>query len=288
LTTGNSYTVAAARESVRLAVADRGWSLPQRTVAVVGAGGSIGQALSILLAPEAGRLILLGNPAHPEESRQRLLQVAGRLVASLADLHNGSEFSEGSVASRAEEIDHVPASRMDRASLIRLGEELVRSGAVEVSVDAAGLLPEADVVICATSSPERMVQPDRLRRSAIVCDVSRPSNVGAEVHLRRPDVTVVNSGVVRLPGDATLGFNSSLARGHAYACMAETMMLAMAQRYEDTSLGFELPLRQVFEMEKLAQELGFRVVLDKGRSRRPLMWKHIAPTQLLTSDRMQG
>lgn len=268
LTTGNSYTVVASRQTVRLAAAERGWRLPERTVAVVGAGGAIGQALSILLSRDAGRLILLGNPAHAEESRQRLLQVAGRIVWSLNQMRNGSAFPRGSVASLVSDLNLTLPAKPDRASLLRLGEELVgRTDSVLVSVDADSMLPEGEIVVCCTSTTERMVRDDCLRPSAVVCDVSRPSNVGEEVRRRRPDVMVLDGGVIRLPGDSSLGFNASLAEGHAYACMAETMMLAMEQRYQDMSLGFDLPLEQVLEMERLADELGFQVVLEqKARS----------------------
>lgn len=271
LTTGNSYTVVASRQTVRLAAAERGWSLPTRTIAVIGAGGAIGQALSILLSRDAGRLILLGNPAHAEESRQRLLQVAGRIVWSLNKMRNGSAFPQGSVASLATKLDLALPSKPDRTSLIRLGEKLIeRTGSVFISVDSELMLPQADIVVCCTSTTERMVREDCLRASAVVCDVSRPSNVGEEVRERRPDVMVLDGGVIRLPGDSTLGFNASLAKGHAYACMAETMMLAMDQRYRDMSLGFDLPLEQVLEMERLADELGFQVALEqKERSSKP-------------------
>jgi predicted amino acid dehydrogenase len=107
-----------------------------------------------------------------------------------------------------------------------------------------------------------MVRADCLRPSAVVCDVSRPSNVATEVREKRPDVMILDGGVVRMPGEASLGFNSSLAKGHAYACMAETMMLAMEQHYQDTSLGFDLSLEQVLKLEWLADEHGFQVVID--------------------------
>lgn len=267
LTTGNSYTVIAARQTIRLAAAERGWSLPRRAVAVVGAGGSIGQALSVLLARDAGRLILLGNPAHAVESRERLLQVAGRIVW---ELRGGAEFRPGSVAAWVAELDFEMPARPDRANLMRLGEELMhRTGAVSISVDANSYLPEVDIVVCCTSTTERLISEDNLRRSAVVCDVSRPSNVAAHVRTRRSDVMVLDGGVVRLPGGSSLGFNASLAKGNAYACMAETMMLAMEQRYQDTGLGFDLPLEQVLEMERLASELGFRVLLNHSERNRP-------------------
>lgn len=263
LTTGNSYTAVAARETVRLAAAERGWTLPMRTVAVLGAGGAIGQALSILLARDVGRLILLGNPAHPQDSRQRLLQVAGRIVASVEELSNGTVLPQGSIASWvAERKFRVPANP-DRAAFMRLGEELIgRTGPVIVSVDAEALMPEADVIVCCTSSTEQLVTGRSLGRDAVVCDVSRPSNVTVDAGRGRPDVMILNGGVVRLPGDSPLGVNASLPYGHAYACMAETMMLALEERYVDTSLGFDLPLSRVLELEQLAAKFDFQVALD--------------------------
>ena len=286
LTTGNSYTAVATRQTVSLAAAVRGWQLPRRTVAVVGAGGAIGQALSILLAGDVGRLILLGNPAHPEESRQRLLKVAGRIVWSADKLRRGPTFHHGSVASWVTELDWPLPSRLDGATLMRLGEELIgRTGSVIVSVDHEEMLQRADIVVCCTSTTERMVRSERLRTGAVVCDTSRPSNVDPDVRERRPDVMVLDGGVVSLPCDSALGFNASLPAGRAYACMAETMMLAMDQRYRDMSLGFDLSLEQVLEMESLAEELGFQPVLERKGGGRV---EEFAPVSLATSADAEG
>ncbi len=264
LTTGNSYTAVATRQTVRLAAEERGLQLPRRTVAVVGAGGAIGQALSILLSADVGRLILLGNPAYPEESRQRLLKVAGRIVWSADMLRRGAMFGHGSVASWVTELDLPLPSRLDGAALMRLGEKLIeRTGSVIVSTDHAALLPHADVVVCCANTTERLVRNELLRPSAIVCDASHPSILDIEVSAERPDVMVLDGGVVRLPGGSVLGFNAAIAEGRAYACMAETMMLAMDQRYRDASLGYDLPLEQVLEMGLLADELGFQPVLER-------------------------
>lgn len=264
LTTGNSYTAAAGRQAVERAALGRGWRLAERTVAILGAGGAIGAALSRLLATRARRLILLGNPAHGEESRRRLLAVAGRIVASLGELEANVGLAPGSLAEKARPLALGIPPELEGAGLVELGAELVRrSGLVEVSVDAAGLLPEADIVVCCTSSTERLVRSEHLRPRAVVCDISRPSNVAEDVAERRPDVLRLDGGIVRLPSGSTLGFNASLAPGQAYACMAETMMLALTQRYEDASLGFELGICEVLELERLAQELGFELALDQ-------------------------
>lgn len=264
LTTGNSYTAVAACQSIRLAAQERAWSLPRRTIGIVGAGGAIGQALSILLSREAGRLVLLGNPARPEDSRQRLLQVAGRIVCSLGELRRRAPLPTGSVASWVAELDFERPVHQDAATLARLGEELIRrSGSIEISVDRERYLPDVDIVVCCTSTTDRIVQAETLRPSAVVCDVSRPSNVAAGLATERPDVMLLDGGVVRMPAGSTLGFNASLAEGNAYACMAETMMMAMQRCEQDASLGFDLSIEHLFTMEKLAEELGFEAVLDR-------------------------
>lgn len=265
MTSGNSYTAVAARQSVRLAAIDRGWSLQRRAIGILGAGGAIGSALSVLLARDAGRLVLVGNPEHPNESRERLLQVAGRMVWSLAHLKEAAAFAPGSVASWIAELGFDAPARADRATLTSLGEQLIkRTHAIEIAVDATALLPEVDVIVCCTSTTERILRDEHLRPNAVICDVSRPSNVATSVRERRPDVTILDGGIVRMPGNATLGFNASIGKGNAYACMAETMMLAMEQRYHDASLGYDLSLEHVLEMERLAEELGFRVLLENA------------------------
>jgi acetylornithine/succinyldiaminopimelate/putrescine aminotransferase/acyl-CoA synthetase (AMP-forming)/AMP-acid ligase II/predicted amino acid dehydrogenase/acyl carrier protein len=265
LTTGNSYTAVAARELVRRAAAERNWTLSLRTVAVVGAGGAIGRALSVLLATEVGRLILVGNPEHPQESRRNLLYVTGRIASS-----SGTEFSRsdkaapGSVRNWVVERGLIQPSTTDRESLIRLGEELIsRTGVVVVSTDVDAVLPQADIVVCCTSSTEQFVRGDNLSAGVIVCDMSRPSNVSPDLAGSRPDVMVLNGGVVRLPQESPLGFSTFLPPGHAYACMAETIMMAMDHRYHDASLGFDLSLPWISELEQLGRELDFEVVLDR-------------------------
>ena len=272
LTTGNSYTALAASEAVRLAARERGWKLPNRCVAVVGAGGSVGQALTLLLARDCGRLILLGNPAHPDDSQQILRRVVGRLAGSLDLFSGGFRRRRGTVAGRLARFGLEPPSERGNGALARLGAELLgRTDSIVVSVDARDRLPEADVVVYATSDPGLLVDTNSLRAGAVVCDVSRPPNVDAELVSERADVMVIDGGVVQMPAASALGFNLSLDHGQVYACMAETMMLAAERRYRHTSLGYDVELDQLLAMERLAKGLGFRVVLRikaMGRSAR--------------------
>src|SRR5262249_10104430 len=59
LTTGNSYTAVAAKQSIEAALEMIGRDLSTCSVAVVGATGSIGRAISILLSRKLGKLILV-------------------------------------------------------------------------------------------------------------------------------------------------------------------------------------------------------------------------------------
>jgi predicted amino acid dehydrogenase len=157
------------------------------------------------------------------------------------------------------------------ASIVRVGETIIAAGdLISTSLDIGASLPEADITVCCTSSADRLFSYDALKTSAVVCDISRPPNVGDDIRWARPDVLALEGGVVRLPGATRLSFGCSLPPGRVYACMAETMMLAMEQRWEDASLGFDLALDYVLQIERLAAECGFEIMLQpKGEKAAP-------------------
>ena len=268
LTTGNSYTVISAVEAMYLAVERLGTRLPEATIAVVGATGAIGRATSILLAEGVGRLMLIGNPARPEASRRRLLKVAGDIVAHLADLiREGHLFEPGSIGDRLQRLGPLPAAAAADGTGTAAGPEaceslvlaLEQAGALRITTDIDAALPEADLVLTATSSAEELVTPANLKFGAAVCDISRPPNVSRAVREARPDVLVIDGGVVEVPGRPDLGWNFGFERGLAYACMVETMILGLMHHFQDTSLGTDLNLPTIRQIRQWADELGFRL-----------------------------
>ncbi len=264
LTTGNSFTVATARKSIQLALRERGWDLSDKTVTVLGAGGAIGRAIAVLLSEGAGRLVLVGNPAHPLESLRRLQQVAGEVLWVLQRVPLGG-FPGGPLAREVTMLSATPSPTQNRSVLEYQGAAwLENSRLLEISVDTDRWLPETDLVVTATSSVARLVKADKLKRDAVVCDISRPSNVSLEVRQARPDVLVIDGGVVTMPGGSVLGFKSSLREGQAYACMAETMLLALEQRYQDSSLGHNLKIETILDLERLGDKHGFETLLADG------------------------
>jgi len=154
--------------------------------------------------------------------------------------------------------------------LILVGQEEGRLVEERARAEAAGArrvlasvqvddIREADVVLSTTSAARPIVQPQHLRRGAVVCDVALPPDVSPRVTRERSDVRVIEGGVVDVPGEVDFGFDFGLPPGKAYACMAETMALALEGRYESYSLGKRIQVGQVHEIARLAREHGFRL-----------------------------
>lgn len=210
VTTGNSYTVYTAIEATLKAAELMEIDMADANVLVLGATGSIGRVLSLILSDHGFKLIL-----------------ASRNIDKLNE-----------VARAVKE----------------------RSGVTPyVTTDTREALRQADVVLCVSSAVEAIVQPGDLRTGALVCDVARPRNVSVEVKKQRQDVLVIEGGVVRVPGEVDFNFDFGFPKGHSYACMAETMILALEEKYVNWSLGRELTVEQVEGIAALARKHGFEV-----------------------------
>lgn len=146
-------------------------------------------------------------------------------------------------------------------ALNELAEE-VRGGCsipITTSDDVKESLRDADVVITVTSAVDCLVEPEDLKRGAVVCDVARPRNVSREVSLARRDVLVIEGGVIRVPGEVDFGFNFGFPQHMSYACMAETMILALEGKYENYTLGRNLSIEQIDTIAALAAKHNFRL-----------------------------
>lgn len=130
---------------------------------------------------------------------------------------------------------------------------------VHATSNIAEGLKDADVVITVTSAVDAVIEPAMLKRGSVVCDVARPRDVSVKVHQERPDVLVIEGGVVSVPGDVDFRFNFGFPLKTAYACMSETMMLALDGRYEPFTLGKEVSVAQAEEMQSLATRHGFHL-----------------------------
>jgi len=118
---------------------------------------------------------------------------------------------------------------------------------------------EADLILTVTSATTAIIEPEHLRPGAVVCDVARPRDVSVRVAQVRDDVLVIEGGMVEVPGPVDFGFDFGFPPGKSYACMAETMALALEGRYEDYSVGKNISLERVREIGEIAGRHGFRL-----------------------------
>lgn len=130
---------------------------------------------------------------------------------------------------------------------------------VETSTDLDKTLPNIDVLVTVSSSVEAIIQPKHLKPGAVVCDVARPRDVSRQVAEERKDVLVIEGGVVEVPGDVNFRFNFGFPPKTCMACMAETIILALEERYEDYTLGRDMTVEQIDEISALAKKHGFRL-----------------------------
>lgn len=122
-----------------------------------------------------------------------------------------------------------------------------------------GVLDRARVILSVSSSVEALIKPEHLQPGSVVCDVARPRDVSARVADMRKDVLVIDGGMVEVPGPVNFNFDFGFPAGKAYACMAETMALALEGRFEDYTLGKTVSRARVDEIERIASEHGFRL-----------------------------
>ena len=175
----------------------------------------------------------------------------------------GASGSIGQVCSRllAREVEQLVlvARNLERLHKVaeRIREESGR--AAQISDDVTKALSEADIVIAVTSSLDFVVDPLSLKPGAVVCDVARPRDVSEEVARLRDDILIVDGGVVDVPGDVNFNFNFGFPPKTSYACMAETMILALEGKLGDYSLGRDIRLEQVEEITRLAEKHGFKL-----------------------------
>lgn len=190
------------------------------------------------------------------------------------------------VADRVASV-RLAARRVER--LAEVAEEARAAGKALVTIhsDVADAMRDADIVITVTSALDCIVEPEHLKAGAVVCDVARPRDVSRRVIEERDDVLVIEGGVVRVPGNVKFNFDFGFPPGTAYACMAETMVLALEGRIEDYSIGRDLSIDRVREIGQLAAKHGFELAGFRSFER-PISDEEIARIRDRADQRAAG
>jgi fatty aldehyde-generating acyl-ACP reductase len=234
-------------------VGDGGITLSKRLPGLaITTGNSYTVATAIEGARSAGEM--MGH--RLKESNVAIVGATGSIGATCAEI-------------LARDAGGVALIGRDLARLENVAARLRTSGSAPIRLytDVASGLKNADIIITVTSAVDAVILPEHIKPGAVVCDVARPRDVSVRVARERDDVLVIEGGVVQVPGNMRLPrpdkagaqFHFGFPPGTAYACMSETMMLALDGRYENFTLGKEVTTAQVDEINGLAVKHGFKL-----------------------------
>lgn len=147
-----------------------------------------------------------------------------------------------------------------RDPLVETQRQIQAQGQPNVQIsDNIRDLARADMALTVTNAVEAIIEPHHLKSGSVICDVARPRDVSRQVIEKRDDLLVIEGGMVRVPGPVNFNFDFGFPEGMAYACMAETITLALEGRYQSYTLGKNITLEQVNGMAKMAAKHGFQV-----------------------------
>ena len=131
---------------------------------------------------------------------------------------------------------------------------------IVTDVSTAPWVGQCDLIVTATSAfGQRVLDVSQCKPGAVILDVALPPDISAEEAALRPDVLVVESGEVLIPGPVNFSFNIGLPQGVAYACLAEAALLAMEERFECFTLGRDVHPDRVKEIYRLFRKHDFRI-----------------------------
>ena len=132
-------------------------------------------------------------------------------------------------------------------------------------------LKRCSLILSASNSKNAIIYPKHLNKnSVVICDIALPFDVSEEVKSNRPDVRVIQGGVVQLPKlDQNKSFKIGgmpLELGTAFACMSETLLMGLDDQNYAGSVG-KINSKQVHGILKMAENHGFELGSFKtGRS----------------------
>jgi predicted amino acid dehydrogenase len=177
----------------------------------------------------------------------------------------GATGAIGSVCSRllAAAVKDVVLVSIEPERLAALKQKILEEtpGAkVEVDLTTNRRVGDCDLIVTATSAfGQRVLDVSQCKPGAVILDVALPPDISAEEAATRPDVLIVESGEIVLPGPARFSFDIGLPPGVAYACLAEAALLTMEERYECFTLGRDVPPARVKEIYRLFRKHGLQI-----------------------------
>ncbi|MBI3172695.1 MAG: SDR family NAD(P)-dependent oxidoreductase [Chloroflexi bacterium] len=224
-------------------VGDAGITIADRLAVPVTTGDSYTVALAVQAIRDAARIMDISM----KDATVAVVGATGAIGRVCAEL-------------LADEAAELLLVARDEKKLAELRERLqVRAKSKLVTSTKMDVLSRAQLILTVTSAIHDIIRPEHLLPGSVVCDVARPRDVSAMVAAARNDILVIDGGMVDVPGPVNFHFNFGFPPGKAYACMAETMALALEGRFEDYTVGKDITVERVQEITAIAERHGFRL-----------------------------
>lgn len=135
---------------------------------------------------------------------------------------------------------------------------------VHISTRADKYIADMDVIVTATSGAgKKVIDIMQVKPGCVITDVARPLDLSAEDVAKRPDVLVIESGEIELPGNPEMK-DIGLPHKVVYACLAETIVLALEGRYETFTIGRSIEWEKVREIYRMGLKHGMKLAAISG------------------------
>jgi predicted amino acid dehydrogenase len=203
-------------------------------------GVTNGNAYTAAVTAMAVERIAAGMPSRP--------------VVALVGANGSVGTAVARLLGRSSEVEELVLVGRTPAALAALGGALGASWSTEMAA-----CRRADLVVLMTSAAGAVLTGDHLKPGATVLDDTQPRNTSPTLATERPDVTILDGGVVATPGIHRRGYGIGLAGDASFACLAESALLALDGHRGHGTIG-RPSLEQVDRVQSLAHRfahLGF-------------------------------
>jgi predicted amino acid dehydrogenase len=182
----------------------------------------------------------------------------------------GATGSIGSVSARllAMAFDEVVIAGRDIKKLNELRDSILQDtpdARVISSTDYDSLLGDMDMIVTSTSGAgKKILDITKVKPGCVITDVARPLDLPPSEVAKRPDVLVIESGEIELPTQVKGMKSIGLPKNVIYACLAETIVLALEGRFEVFTIGRDTEWEKVKEIYKLGLKHGMKLSAISG------------------------
>ena len=181
----------------------------------------------------------------------------------------GATGAIGSVCARllAMAADEVYMVSPETAKLLSVKESILRDtpdARLFLSSRADKDIADMDMIVTATSGAgKKILDIMKVKPGCVITDVARPLDLPPSEVAKRPDVLVIESGEIQLPGTVQMK-NIGLPENVAYACLAETIVLALEGKFESYTVGRDIEWEKVREIYRLGLKHGMKLAAISG------------------------